>query len=147
MDTQSFTGELQNLNVHLPVLLPRWRLYLRRKFKHVPPVSSGLAALWAALVHFNPHRVAMDGGYHGSVQAIKLYSQKYGTEVVGLQDTLSPGDMMWLETPKNPTCEVSDVQSFASKCTDAGAFLCVDATFAPPPLQVWLPYSISPPSV
>ena len=49
---------------------------------------------------------------------------------------LRQGDMVWLETPKNPKCEVYDVAHYAAKCRAACATLAVDATFAPPPLQV-----------
>ena len=87
-------------------------------------------------MYYNPPRLAMDGGYHGSVMGIQLYAKKYGMEVIGLDAPLQPGDMVWLETPKNPSCEVADVEKFSHICSSAKATLCVDATFAPPPLQV-----------
>jgi len=102
---------------------------------HAVLYSSGLAALWAALVYYNPKRVAVDGGYHGTLFALDMYSRKYGTRLIGLEEDFKAGDMVWLETPKNPKCEVYDVAFFATKCQVTGATLCVDSTFAPPPLQ------------
>ncbi|KAG8467233.1 hypothetical protein KFE25_000549 [Diacronema lutheri] len=50
------------------------------------------------------------------------------------------GDILWLETPKNPSCEVADVALYAraarAASTSTGrAFVVVDSTFAPPPVQ------------
>lgn len=82
-------------------------------------------------------------------------------------DLVRAGDIMWLETPKNPACEVADValyrlaakeairraalrkeakdgstagmNSEAKKAAAAShAFVVVDSTFAPPPAQVGL---------
>lgn len=39
---------------------------------------------------------------------------------------------MWLETPKNPTCEVDDIPYWVTKAHAVGAFVAVDATFASP---------------
>ena len=49
---------------------------------------------------------------------------------------LQAGDLVWLETPRNPCCELVDVAAVAAACAAAAATLAVDATFAPPPLQV-----------
>jgi cystathionine gamma-synthase len=52
-----------------------------------------------------------------------------------------PGDLVWLETPKNPTCEVADISAYVAAAAklDAGdpdrARVVVDGTFAPPPVQ------------
>ena len=42
---------------------------------------------------------------------------------------------MHVETPLNPTGEVYDLASFAERAHRRGAYLTVDATFGPPPLQ------------
>ena len=39
-------------------------------------------------------------------------------------------DLVWLETPKNPACEVYDIAAYAALAT-----VVVDGTFAPPPMQ------------
>ena len=41
-------------------------------------------------------------------------------------DVLKKGDLCWLETPRNPTCEVCDITAYS-----ALAAVAVDATFAP----------------
>uniref|UniRef100_A0A0B7JW54 Cystathionine gamma-synthase n=1 Tax=Bionectria ochroleuca TaxID=29856 RepID=A0A0B7JW54_BIOOC len=48
---------------------------------------------------------------------------------------LGPGDVVHVETPLNPTGEARNLQHYADKAHKAGAYLTVDATFAPPPLQ------------
>ena len=45
-------------------------------------------------------------------------------------------DIVWLETPRNPMCEVYDIEGYAAAAKQAGAKVVVDGTFAPPPLQV-----------
>lgn len=42
--------------------------------------------------------------------------------------------MVWLETPKNPTCQVDDIPLWVAKAAAVGARVCVDATFATPML-------------
>lgn len=91
--------------------------------------SSGQAATMAALVHFSARRVALGpGGYHGTravLQALRI-------ETLSLEAPLSSGDVVWLETPRNPTAEVLDVEVHATRAHRAGATLIVDATFATP---------------
>lgn len=48
---------------------------------------------------------------------------------------LGPGDIVHVETPLNPTGEVRNLAFYAAKAHEAGAYLTVDATFAPPPLS------------
>ncbi|UKZ70400.1 uncharacterized protein TrAtP1_011381 [Trichoderma atroviride] len=48
---------------------------------------------------------------------------------------LQPGDIIHVETPLNPTREAIDLQYYADKAHKMRAFLIVDATFGPPPLQ------------
>ncbi|EEY19971.1 cystathionine gamma-synthase [Verticillium alfalfae VaMs.102] len=48
---------------------------------------------------------------------------------------LRPGDVIHVETPLNPTGEALDLVAYAERARAAGAYLTVDATFAPPPLQ------------
>ena len=103
--------------------------------------SSGQAATFAALFHFAPRRVAIASrGYHGTHQVISLLQmQGVVKEVVGLESTeLGPGDVVWLETPRNPTCAVVCVRAASERAHAAGALLVVDGTFAPPPLQFCL---------
>lgn len=50
-------------------------------------------------------------------------------------EELSPGDVIHLETPINPTGTAVSIAALAEKAHSRGAFLMVDSTFAPPPLQ------------
>lgn len=97
--------------------------------------ASGLTAVHAAVLHFRPRRVAMaPGGYFGSRAVIETFGP-FGTAEVPLDAPLEPGDLVWLETPKNPTCELEDIAAHAARAHAAGAHVVVDSTFATPMLQ------------
>ena len=99
--------------------------------------SSGLAAFHAMLVHLNPRRVAIGAGYHGCHGVLALLGRLTGLRVVDLDcadEELGPGDVVHVETPLNPTGEARDLEHYAAKARRVGAYLTVDATFAPPPL-------------
>lgn len=100
--------------------------------------SSGLAAFHALLNLLNPKRVAIGAGYHGCHGTLELYARASGTEILPLDcavDQLSPGDLIHLETPVNPTGKALNIQYYADRAHSRGAYLSVDSTFAPPPLQ------------
>jgi cystathionine gamma-synthase len=97
--------------------------------------ASGQAATMAALLHLRPRRVALArGGYHGTHAVIESL-RPFGLATAPLDAPLEAGDVVWLETPKNPTCEVADIAAHAARAHAAGATLVVDGTFAPPVLQ------------
>jgi cystathionine gamma-synthase len=97
--------------------------------------ASGQAAAHAALLHLAPRRVAIArGGYHGT-HAVLASVARFGIEAVALDAPLGDGDVVWLETPKNPTCELQDVAAHAARAHAAGARVVVDGTFATPVLQ------------
>lgn len=87
----------------------------------------------------NPKRVAIGDGYHGCHGVITLLSKLTGLTTVPLtadfEKELQPGDVVHVETPLNPTGEARDLASFAERARKVGAWLSVDATFAPPPLM------------
>ncbi|OCF34906.1 hypothetical protein I317_05155 [Kwoniella heveanensis CBS 569] len=100
--------------------------------------SSGLAALFAAYTYFNPKRVSNGAGYHGAFEVLNIHTRLSGLKQLPLDcpaEDLGPGDIIHIETPHNPTGEVVDITHYAEKAHSRGAFLLVDATFAPPPLQ------------
>ncbi|GJJ07204.1 hypothetical protein Clacol_001404 [Clathrus columnatus] len=99
--------------------------------------TSGLSAIYAALVHLKPKRIAIGEGYHGTLNTIGVYQQsrEIPVNVIGLEEEYQEGDVIWLETPLNPTGEAKDIQYYAEKAHKVNAVLVVDATFAPPPLQ------------
>ena len=92
--------------------------------------SSGLTAVHAAvsaLMKEGKRRVRISGGYHGTHAALGTLDM----EVAELGNDIRPGDIVWLETPKNPTGELEDIARYVA----TGADVVVDATLAPPPLQ------------
>jgi cystathionine gamma-synthase len=93
--------------------------------------ASGQAATMAALAQLAPRRVAIGaGGYHGTRAALEALR----IEIVALDAALSAGDVVWLETPRNPTAEIHDVEEHAARARGAKATLVVDSTFATPVL-------------
>ncbi|KAF4504946.1 hypothetical protein G6O67_006951 [Ophiocordyceps sinensis] len=100
--------------------------------------ASGLAAFHAMLVRINPRRIAIGEGYHGCHGVIRILSRLTGLEQLPLDcdaSDLGPGDVVHVETPLNPVGEARNLELYAQKAHKAGAYLTVDATFAPPPLQ------------
>ncbi|RMZ87906.1 hypothetical protein DV736_g4868, partial [Chaetothyriales sp. CBS 134916] len=100
--------------------------------------SSGLSALHALLTFLNPKNIAIGDGYHGCHGVIRIHQRLTGCKVHALDckpDELGEGDLICLETPVNPTGEAFNIQHYADVAHSRGAYLMVDATFAPPPLQ------------
>jgi cystathionine gamma-synthase len=97
--------------------------------------ASGLAAVTAAISVLRPRHVAIArGGYFGCQAAIDAFVP-WGLAKVPLDAPLERGDVVWIETPLNPTCELQDVAAQAARAHAAGALLVVDGTFATPVLQ------------
>lgn len=108
--------------------------------------SSGMAAATAALLALSPgdHIVAPTVMYYGLRQWLKDVGSHWGLEV----DFVPPGDiaaiagavrpgstkLVWVETPCNPTLEVTDIAAAAAVAHGAGAKLAVDSTVATPVL-------------
>jgi cystathionine gamma-synthase len=101
---------------------------------HAVTYASGLAAVYAALRHLRPKRVAIDRGYHGTHMVLQRLRED-GVEVIELDAAPRAGDVIWLETPKNPTCEIEDIAAHAHRAQGVGAKVVVDSTFATPILQ------------
>lgn len=107
-------------------------------FAQAVTYCSGLAALHAFYVSFNPKRVAIGGGYHGSHGVLNLHSRISGSKLLSLDcnaEDLQEGDVIHLETPVNPTGEAFSIRKYAEKAHSRGAYLLVDSTFGPPGLQ------------
>lgn len=101
---------------------------------HAVAYPSGQAATYAAMRHFRPRRVALEKGYHGTHLILASLAED-GVEAIPLESEIGEGDLIWLETPKNPTCEIEDIAQAARRAHAAGARLAVDSTFATPVLQ------------
>jgi cystathionine beta-lyase len=100
--------------------------------------ASGLSAFHAALVFLNPKRISIGDGYHGCHGVIDVHTKLTGLKKLDLNcpaEELQPGDVVHIETPLNPTGYAYNLKEYAEKAHSRGAFLTVDATFGPPPLQ------------
>lgn len=101
--------------------------------------NSGLSAVFAAYTHLNPKVLCIGNGYHGVHGIADIWTRNHGLKQYGLSDEdlehLGKGDVIHLETPVNPDSICFDIQYFADKAHAKGAYLVVDSTFAPPPLQ------------
>ncbi|KAG9194020.1 cysteine-S-conjugate beta-lyase [Alternaria panax] len=110
---------------------------------HVVSYTSGLSAFHALLVNLVPKVIAISGGYHGCHGVIGLHKKMHGVKTVDLHADdaawdaagLGKGDLVHLETPLNPTGEAFEIAKYAERAHKRGAYLSVDATFAPPGLQ------------
>jgi cystathionine beta-lyase len=100
--------------------------------------SSGLSALHALFTFLNPKAIAIGDGYHGSHGVVGLHKRLTGCRILPLDckpEELGEGDLICLETPVNPTGNAFNIQHYANVAHSRGAYLSVDSTFAPPPLQ------------
>lgn len=99
--------------------------------------STGLAAFHAIMVLLNPKRIFIGDGYHGVHGNIDVMTKLTGVQKLSLDqlDQLGPGDIVHIETPLNPTGEARNLSYYSAKASAVGAYLTVDATFGPPPLQ------------
>lgn len=125
----------------------RLELILSKLFKApVLTYSSGLSAFHALIVYLHPRVVAIGAGYHGCHGVLHIYQKLTGCKIVDLFDEktwanegegwkLGKGDVVHLETPVNPTGHAYNIAHFAELAHRRGAFLTMDATFGPPPLQ------------
>ncbi len=109
--------------------------------------SSGLSAfvcLMETLPH-GAHVVAQRIMYHGALDWLMRLRDKRGLKLTlfdqsdpaGLTGAIAPGatDLVWIETPCNPTWDITDIAAAAEAAHAAGAKLAVDATCASPVLS------------
>ncbi|MBL8905253.1 MAG: PLP-dependent transferase [Rhizobiales bacterium] len=102
--------------------------------------ASGMAAITTLLetVPQGAHVVAPDVMYYGTRDWLKILEQR-GRITLTLFDATQPGaleasiksgktDLVWIETPLNPTWDVIDIEAAAKAAHKAGAILAVDAT-------------------
>ncbi len=106
--------------------------------------SSGLAAmaaLWET-VATGQHIVAPNVMYFGAQQWLQRICARRGigltiydaTDPSSLERAIRPGQtvVVWVETPSNPTWDITDIAAAARLAHKAGAILGVDSTAAPP---------------
>jgi len=116
---------------------------------HCIVYTSGSSAGLAALNYYRPGRVWINRGYMGSHATLQAYfspidQQWYKNCILTLKEDIipEPKDLIWLETPKNPHCEIEDISHYAALAKRYGAYIMVDSTFATPILQQPLKYGV-----
>ena len=104
--------------------------------------ASGMAAV-AAVAGGRPAgsvAVIPAAGYTGSLASFRAHEELGHLTVrsVDLTDTesvigaLEGADLLWLESVTNPMLDVPDLPTLIAAAQDAGALVCVDATFSTP---------------
>ncbi len=108
--------------------------------------SSGVAATDAVIKLLKPgdQVIAANDMYGGTYRLFSKVFEKFGIQFTYV-DTTDPSNiegaitaatkLIWLETPTNPLMNITDITAVAAIAKKAGAWLCVDNTFASPYLQ------------
>jgi cystathionine beta-lyase/cystathionine gamma-synthase len=108
--------------------------------------SSGVAATDAVVKLLEPgdEVIAASDMYGGTYRLFSKIFEKFGIKFI-YTDTTDTGNiknavskktkLIWLETPTNPLMNITDIAAASVIAKDAGAWLCVDNTFASPYLQ------------
>ena len=104
--------------------------------------GAGMGAISSSTLPFlksGDHLIAGDTLYGCTVSLFEYWAPRYGIQV-SFVDTSSVDEvkkawkentkMVYLETPANPTCKISDIVSISSLCKEKGAKLVVDGTFS-----------------
>lgn len=105
---------------------------------HAVLYASGLAAFFAAMMHYNPKQVFLGQCYHGVHCISDMFTRNFNVQQRTLEDIAEfakKGDVVHLESPVNPFGTVIDVKKLADLAHSKGAIVIIDSTFVPPPLQ------------
>lgn len=108
--------------------------------------SSGVAATDAVIKLLNPgdEVIAANDMYGGTYRLFTKVFEKYGIRFIYVDTTdtknieaavTAKTKLVWIETPTNPLMNITDIAAVAVISKKAGAWLCVDNTFASPYLQ------------
>jgi len=109
--------------------------------------SSGMAAvntLYMALLASGDHVVSTASVYGASRVLLEMYYGRFGissayvdtTDLTEVRRALRAGTrLVYIETPSNPSMQVSDIEVIADLAHSQGALVAVDNTFASPYLQ------------
>ena len=108
--------------------------------------SSGVAATDAVikLLHPGDEVIAASDMYGGTYRLFTKIFEKYGIKFIYVDTTdvknieavvTTKTKLIWIETPTNPLMNITDIAAVATISKTAGAWLCVDNTFASPYLQ------------
>jgi cystathionine gamma-synthase len=109
--------------------------------------SSGMAVIFASIMSFvdqGDHVLSGDTLYGPSINLIGKTMARYGIESTLIDSSnletvkanIRPNTkVVFLETPANPTCRITDIQAVSEIAHEAGAIVVVDGTFATPRFQ------------
>lgn len=108
--------------------------------------SSGVAATDAVIKLLSPGDEVVTGNdlYGGTYRLFSKVFERFGvtfkyidtTKVENIRAAITPKTkLIWVETPTNPLMNITDIHGAAEVAKAAGAWLCVDNTFASPYLQ------------
>jgi len=106
--------------------------------------SSGMAAASAALYALAPKVLVLPTFCYLGVRSLVAEHEAQGhlvVRAVEITDTAAViaaaegADVVWIETPTNPTLDVADLPAICAAAHAAGARTVVDSTFATPLLQ------------
>jgi cystathionine beta-lyase/cystathionine gamma-synthase len=114
--------------------------------KHGLAFSSGVAATDAVIKLLSPgdEVIAANDMYGGTYRLFTKIFEKFGikfsyvntTDIANIKAAVTPKTkLIWIETPTNPLMNITDIHGAAKIAKAAGAWLCVDNTFASPYLQ------------
>ena len=114
--------------------------------KHGLAFGSGVAATDAVIKLLNPgdEVIAANDMYGGTYRLFTKIFEKYGIKFIYVDTTdvenirkavTTKTKLIWIETPTNPLMNITDIKGAAQISKEAGAWLCVDNTFASPYLQ------------
>jgi cystathionine beta-lyase/cystathionine gamma-synthase len=108
--------------------------------------SSGLGATDAVIKLLNPgdEVICSNDLYGGSYRMFTKVFERFGikfiyvntSDAINIKNVVTGNTkLIWIETPTNPLMNITDIAAVATIAQAAGAWLCVDNTFASPALQ------------
>ncbi len=114
--------------------------------KHGLAFGSGVAATDAVIKLLNPgdEVICANDMYGGTYRLFTKIFEKYGIKFIYVDTTnieniqavvTDKTKLIWIETPTNPLMNITDIEAVSHISKAAGAWLCVDNTFASPYLQ------------
>lgn len=109
--------------------------------------SSGMGAIntvYMALLSKGDHMISSDAVYGPSRVIMEDHYSRYGVEstyvttsdIKNIKEAIKPNSkVLFIETPANPTVEITDIKACAEIAKEHGLILVVDNTFSSPYLQ------------